>query len=228
MKKSQIKIIMIVLLLFILCINNGCLTSFYSAKVAKQGDFHIGLGVLNEDAYLYPLTFYSSIFYRYGLPNNFDIGASFRSTMIVPILTVSGRKQFNFNNRIIDAITVDIGLGGGYFSVFDEFNCYIKSSIIKGNFAFTWGYGKCYRWTMNLFDSNIWYEDDHVFTTRISYEIKIGKICMMPFIYTKAMQEVGYGSLINLILPTDETYSSGRGWQSKYYGLGISIYFDSE
>ncbi len=226
MKRKLVKLVIIVSISFILCINNGCLTAFYSAKVAKQGNFHIGLGTVNESSDSRGSMFYSSLFCRYGLPNDFDIGVSYRTFMVIPTFIMSGRKQFNFNNEIIDAITIDIGCGGGYFLLFNEFNCYVRNSFIKDEFAVTLGYGKCYRWTERFPDGGIWYEDDHVFTTRVSYEIKMGKINVIPFIYYKAMQKVGYGSLINLISHADNTYSHSGGWQAKYYGFGISFYFN--
>ncbi|MCK4524036.1 hypothetical protein KAU15_03825, partial [candidate division WOR-3 bacterium] len=78
LKRSKILVILIILSTMII---NGCLTlQYYPAEVAKPGKAYLGFGIHEETFdgwegdYIINYPIFDAIFFRRGLPNNFDIG----------------------------------------------------------------------------------------------------------------------------------------------------------
>ncbi len=212
------KTLILLHLLFILFFANGCFITFYPAKVAKKGEQFIGFGVVTEktsqSVSIYGWRPCNSLFFRHGIFNKTDIGISIKNIYLYPQLTMSIRKQFDFKSNIINAMTIDIGcgVGSGYRSY-----RFINSSIISNDFAITFGFGGTYY----LLGLNPYFYN---FSTKISYEIKIGKISIMPFICYESNQKYDEGNFITLLSPklylTEE-----ENWQTKSFGLGVSVYY---
>ncbi len=213
------KIIILFHLLFILFFLNGCFITFYPAKIVNKGEQVIGLGVAAEKTSqslsLFGINPCNSFFIRYGILNNYDIGISIKNIYLIPLVTASVRKQFDFDNRIINALTVDLGCGGGGNY---ELIGFINSSIINNDFAVTFGFG-----AIQIFP--IFSINTYNFTTRISYEIKMGKVNIMPFLCYESSQDFDKGSILTLISP-EEYLIDEEKWQTKKFGIGVSFYFN--
>ncbi len=222
LKKSRIPIILIILFTMII---NGCLTmQYYPAKVAKPGKMYLGIGIHEETEYGWEGDYiiappgYSAFFLRYGLPHNFDIGFDIHSLLIIPyLLSVSGRKQFDFsndNNDLIHSITFDIGLGIGLGA-----QGHTSISFIRDDFALTFGLKKYV--VLAIPGGSDLYRNE--FLIKISKNSKDKRYNVMPFLYYKAVQEYDiYSNEPGSFM----TYIERTGWNNKQIGIGISFFFD--
>ncbi len=218
------RIIIVIMVLFIMIITNGCLTmQYYPAKVAEPGEAYLGFGI-HEETYsgfegdsIIGFPVFDAVFLRYGLPNNFDIGFDIHAITIIPyILSISGRKQFDFNNDLIHSITFDVGCGIGLGA-----QGHTSISLIRNDFDFTFGLKK-YVLLGDPWDSmSDLFRNE--FMIKISKKFKNGKLNIMPIIYYKAVQTYDiYSNDSESFL----TYISRTEWRNKQIGIGISFYFD--
>lgn len=227
MKKYNLKKTRILTLLIILStmIINGCLTmQYYPAKVAEPGKAYLGGGIHEETLdgwegdYIIVPPIFDAIFFRRGLPNNFDIGFDIHAITIIPyMLSVSGRKQFDFsndNNDLVHSITFDIGVGIGLGA-----QCHTSISLIRNDFTLTFGLKKYVEVTDPSAAQPPYYRNE--FLVKISKGFKNGKLNIMPILYYKAVQEYDAPSYTEFM-----TYIERTGWSNKQIGIGISFYFD--
>ncbi len=189
LKKTRIPIILIILLTMI--INTGCLTmQYYPAKVAEPWKMYLGLGFHGEslEGWRSNSMLFAGIFFRYGLPYNFDIGFGMHAVMIFPyMVSINARKQFDFNNDIIHSITFDAGFGISITKVL-----YTSISLIRNDFALTIGLKK-YMLIVFPENSNSYRNE---FLIKIANELECKRFNLMPFIYYKAVQEYDAPSIV--------------------------------
>ena len=200
MKKYNLKktkIFFIIIILFTMIINSGCLTmQYYPAKVAKPGKMYLGLGFHEEtlEGLRSNLMLFAGIFFRYGLPYNFDIGLDIQSIVYFPyILHINTRKQFDFNNDIIHSITFDIGCNIDVEFFPKEKELYTSISAIRNDFALTFGFKK-YVIPGNPFGGSDSYRNE--FLIKIANELECKRFNLMPFLYYKAVQEYDAPSIV--------------------------------
>jgi len=80
---------------------------YYPARVADKGKMYLGIGA-HEEQRKDMLAYLSSLFFRIGLGNGFDIGFDIKSYDLIPTsMYASIRKQFDIKSNIIDGITLD-------------------------------------------------------------------------------------------------------------------------
>lgn len=225
-KKTKILTIIIILSTMVI---NGCLTlQYYPAEVVKPGKMYLGLGIHEENREgmsgnsFNNILLCDAIFFRCGLPYNFDIGLAMYSLLVFPyMLSISARKQFDLNNNLINSITVDAG--GGKGEGIKEY--YTSISTIRNEFAFTVGYK---RTIDNRFTGSIFYNYlRNEFLLKITKRFKYRRFNIMPILYYKAVKEYNidsYGGSFDF--PSPINYIERTGWNIKQIGIGVSFYFD--
>lgn len=219
------RIIIVIIILFIMIINSSCLTlQYYPAKVAEPGKAYLGFGIHEETFdglegdYIVNYPVFDAIFFRRGLPNNFDIGFDIHAVTIIPyMLSISGRKQIDISddsNDLIHSITFDIGCGIALVP-----QCHTSISFFKNDYALTFGLKKYVLMTGPGSSYSDAFRNE--FLIKVSKDSKDKRFHVMPFLYYKAVQ--GYNTET---YKEDLTYISRTGWSNKQIGIGISFYFD--
>ncbi len=221
LKKTKILTLIIILSTMII---NGCLTlQYYPAKVAKPGKMYLGLGIHEENFYGFgkdysnSLMIYDALFFRCGLPCNFDIGFGIHSLLVFPyMLSINARKQFDINNYLINSITFDAGFGIAIGA-----QCYTSISLIRNDYALTFGLKKFIIPGDPFSGTPSSYRTE--FLLKIAKEFEYKRFNIMPILYYKATQEY-YAYPYDF--QTYITYMERTGWSNKQIGIGVSFYFD--
>ena len=203
-------------LLTILCIcliSSGCLTMIhYSPSVVEPGKMHLGYSTIvyrETPTYGNAVFLDNSLFLRYGLPYESDIGIEFKTLyFIIPTyLSFSMRQQFSFASSFIDAITIGVGYGRNLFTVDNIYEMYGSISYIKSPFAL--------RTTIGHYKQFIGYpyadvESLNALSIQSTYEMTWKRLTLMPYI------NYGYEVI--------DTMSLQEGYHT--VGAGIGLYFE--
>ncbi|MDY6788040.1 MAG: hypothetical protein SVK54_07945 [candidate division WOR-3 bacterium] len=204
-------ILRLMLIVFLGIITSGCLTMiYYSPSVVESGKIHLGYGARTAVSWK---ALDSSLFFRYGLPNEYDIGIECKTLFVFPTyITLSLRRQFSFQSDYTDAITIGGGFGyhlllPGTVRMPDEM--YAEMSFIKHPSAIRFGVGQF--WKNVSFPDGDAHIHNAFFVQGIN-EIQWNRFALMPYIYYEYVYD---------------TEDSGPDqYKEHLIGIGLSFYFE--